>query len=87
MTPVEFYHAIAITNKKEEARFKTQYEVARWMMKHQWNMAGKKLKKQLKKVEDVERFMWDSEKKKNQTPEEMKQELISIFNSCKRKKK
>jgi hypothetical protein len=51
-------------------------------------MAGKKIKKTLRDVRDVEKFSWDeSVLKKNQTTGEMKQELINIFNSFKNKKK
>ena len=84
------YYAIRTSNKEDEAVYKTQYEVARWLAKHIWNQAGKKLKRPIKQAKDVEEFAWDRENvkpAKPQTLDEMKSEIISIAKYFSKKKK
>jgi hypothetical protein len=60
--------------------------VARWSAKHNWNMAGRSLKRMFRKNTDVELFSWDetykkrySEPKKPQSPDDMKKALFAAF--------
>lgn len=79
MTPVEFTYAINFVQRKEEADYKQTMEGIRLIVTHIWNSAGKTLSKNI----DPTRLMpfdWDKPIiKPKQTPEEMKQIMMSSF--------
>lgn len=83
LTPKEFKKALDWYNKEQVERVHLMYEVARFTLKHQWNMAGKQLKHALKKVEDVEVFPWEQNNSKlvTMSNEQMATALKSIFRS------
>ncbi len=83
MTPLEFAHAMEAKNKHEEQLVRGEYERLRISLLHQWNMAGKSLKKKMRDVKDVMKLPWDTEaKKKKQSQAEIKaavQRIAQIF--------
>lgn len=88
LTPIEFFAALKFYNEEREDEMHMNYDVARFMLKHLWNMQGRHVKKMLKTPKDVEEFPWETEKsKKVMTPEEMGLALRSIFRSVKNREK
>lgn len=86
MTPKEFFYAVKYHNKEREQEAQLQYEVARYMLRHMWNMQGRQLKRMLKELKDVDVFPWEKDTQKAQTPEQMATALKMIFRSYKNKK-
>ncbi len=89
LTPKEFKKALDWYNKEKVEEAHLQYEVARFSLKHHWNMAGNHLRRPLKKVEDVEVFPWERQGNNlaTMTNEQMAIALKSIFRSYKNKQK
>ncbi len=84
MTPIEFAYAMDAKNKHEEHLVRGEYERLRISLLHQWNMAGKSLKKKMRDVKDVMKLPWDAEqqKKKKQSQSEIKaavERIAKIF--------
>lgn len=71
MTPIEFAYAMEAKNKHEKRLVRGEYERLRISLLHQWNMAGKSLKKKMRDVKDVMKLPWDTEQapKKQSQPE------------------
>ena len=81
LTPIEFKHAMKVVNEDSLDRFKTQYEVSRYLAYHIWNSAGKTLKGNgLSKVSDVGLFSWeaDAKLKEQQSQDDIKNTLLGF---------
>lgn len=79
MTPIELHFAYKYINQQDESLFKLEYEVARYTVKHLWNMQGRHMKKLLGSPRDVEIFPWEEKEiKQPQSLEEMKSIIFGI---------
>lgn len=89
LSPIEFRYAMMVANSRDESLYKTRYEVARFIVKHIWNSAGKSIKEYLHKGQDVEKFIWeldvDEVGQPQQSMDEMKRQLYRIANSHKKR--
>lgn len=89
LTPIEFDHSLNDWGEqlKQQTTFEKQlkYEVARWQVKHLWNMQGRTLKRMMKKVTDVEGFEWDVKVEQNQS--EVIRGLKTFFGALAKKQK
>ena len=90
LTPIEFSEAVNQKSISEEFKTRLEYDVARYTVRHLWNMQGRHVKRLIKTVKEVDVFPWEKEEerknKKPQTLDEMKSELKSIYNIFKKKK-
>jgi len=88
LTPIEFDYALNdhhdYTVQKTKFYQQTSYEVARYMLTHQWNMSGRTLKQPIKDSKKALPLPWDLDEPKKytseakQTPEQMAGILKSI---------
>ena len=82
LTPIEFDYALKDINNEMKANQRLPYEVARFMLMHQWNMQGRFLKHKMKRVQDVTMFTWEqeeNEKGSEQSVTTMKTKLLNIY--------
>lgn len=86
-TPAELHWALEDYADQLGMGMKFQYEVARWTILNQWNMSGRSLKHTLKNPKDVVVFPWETEDKKPQSVQEMKQQLLNIAQTFKNRGK
>jgi hypothetical protein len=88
LTPIEFKYALKSVRERETDQFKTKYEVARYLAYHVWNSAGKSIKGHIKEPKEVGLFGWEAEDQlyKQQSVEDIKHNLFSIFGRAKKLK-
>lgn len=75
---------------KDVQKFRTSWEVSRYLAKHIWNSQGRTLKRLFKKDTDFEKFYWEVEErvnKKQQSQSEMKTILMGFAAGLKTIKK
>ncbi len=87
MTPKELDHALEAHNDVIELKEKQEYERLRLLLMHQWNMQNRHVKHAYKKPTELFEFPWDEKKKKPQTLDQMKEQMRSIANAYKKRKK
>lgn len=74
LTPVEFFIALEIVNKKEEQQVQTLMEAARFITLHIWNAAGRQMKRVENNPSKLFPFPWDKDTnsgKRKQSVEEI----------------
>jgi len=85
LAPIEFKYALKTDSEREIDRFKTKYEVARYIVRHIWNSAGKTIKRghEYKEAKDVGLFGWEQEEilSKEQSVDDIKSTLLGIARS------
>lgn len=87
MTPKELDYALEAYNDMAELKEKQEYERLRITLMHHWNMQNRYVKHQYKKPTELLEFSWDEKKRRPQTFDEMRNQMQSIANAYKRKKK
>ena len=61
LTPIEYDNALFDFEEIATLQYKIKFEVARFQLKHQWNMRNRFIKTPYTKNEQVEQFSWDVE--------------------------
>ena len=73
MAPIELSYALEAKGRHEEHKVLGEYKRLRISLMHQWNMAGKSLKKKIKDPKQVMKLPGDDEKEhKKQSQDEIK---------------
>lgn len=85
MSPIEYDEALNDWGEQLQLEVQSNYNVARWLARHLWNMQGRHLKRMIQNPQDLEEFKWD--RKQEQTKEQIMAAIKTIFGGMRKRKK